>query len=372
MQRLLQALDQTITQSRIPREVPFLRAERAVLYGRLGELLRAREEIASLRALPEAQDSLALSAWLWLAEGLTDYFENFAERARDRVHRAMALASSIRAPRVHALAAAWLAHLDFRAQDDVNMVHHLHLALSTAASGHHSARARACTVAANVLHFAGREDLAQAWYNRARHHATAEGDGAALSSIMYNLAVLRVIDVRLGEWFGVCDDLALRRALLGTESSLFLDRSVGTKALSHHPPMLRAQVLTVYGHHAAALELFDRHLQPAIAEGLGHAECLYEADRARCLLALGQGDAARAAARRATSAFMVATEPEDIAVAQAELGQVLAQLGLADAAQASSRQAHQTFEMLNQRRQRLLSGLAAVDLERYLDRPAPE
>lgn len=367
MQRLLQSLDQTITQSRIPRELPFLRAERAVIYARRGELLLAREEVAALRALPEAQDSAALSAWLWLAEGLTDFFENMAERSRDRVHRAMALASSIRAPRIHALAAAWLAYLDFRVQDDASMAFHLHLALSTAAPDHHSARARACTVTAGVLRFAGRERLAQAWYHRARCHAMADGDGTALSSIMYDLAVMHVIEARLGECFGARDDCAVRRALLCTESSLFLDRSVGARALRHHPPMLRAQMLTVNGDHAAALELFDRHQRPAMAEGLAHAECLFEADRARCLLALGRGDAARAAARRATSAFMTATEPEVIAIAQAGLARVLGQLGLTDAARVTSHQARETFERLGQRRERLLRELSTVDLERYAD-----
>ncbi|HNG82635.1 MAG TPA: hypothetical protein PLW24_24400, partial [Burkholderiaceae bacterium] len=141
--RLLRTLDDAIQQGRIARELPFLRAERSVVLARLGELDQARCEVAALRTLPQTSANGVLNAWLWLAEGLIDLHESYSDRARDRVHRALALARSVRAPRIQALAAAWLAHLDFRAQDDAAAVEHARLALQLAASDHHSARSRA-------------------------------------------------------------------------------------------------------------------------------------------------------------------------------------------------------------------------------------
>jgi hypothetical protein len=366
MDRLLRTLNEAIRQARIARELPFLRAERAALLARFGELEAARQEVTQLRALPETADNGVLHAWLWLAESLIDFHQDLGDRARDRVRRAMALARSVRAPRIQALAAAWLAHMEFRDQQDVAAVEHARQALLLSGPEHHGARARACIVIAGMYQFAGREDLSQPWYALARTHATKEGDGSALTSIAYNLALLRVIAVRLAAVFGTADSLALKRARLGTESSASLDQSVRNRALNHHPPIQRAQILVVYGEHEAALALYDTHLQEAMAQGLKSSECLYEADRALCLLELGRSDAALAAARRADSAFIVATELEEQAVAHAELAEVFDRLGLPDVSRQHQAAAQDCHDRLQQRWNRLLDACEAAQLGQFL------
>lgn len=363
MHRLLSSLDEAIARGRIPREVPFLRAERAVVYARLGELELARREVTALRVLSEAQTSPALNAWLWLAEGLADYYENLNLRARDRVHRAMALAASLKAARVHALAAAWLAHMNFRVHDYAATVQHLSTALQMAEADHHAARSRACIVVAGAYHYAGREDLAQPWYTQARFHAASEGDGAALSSVMYNMAALRVMEVRLTERFGEADELKAKRAMLGTESSRFLDESVRTKALSNHPPIQRALILTAHGEFATALDLYEHHLADALAEGLTGSECLFQADRAWCLLELGRGEAALSAARLAESAFHYATEPEEQAIAHALLSMVFGHLGLRAVARGHVDAAQQMHAVYQSHCRTLLQAIDAAQLE---------
>lgn len=361
--RLLRTLDVAIHQGRIPRELPFLRAERSVVLARLGELDLARKEVAALRAIPQADGNGVLHAWLWLAEGLIDFHENFGARARDRVHRSLALARSVRAPRIQALAAAWLAHLDFRAQDDASAVEHARLALQLASPDHHSARSRACILLAGIYQFAGREDLALPWYNQVRIHATKEGDSASLTSIAYNMAALRVIAVRLTALFGEHDNLAARRARLGTESSMFLDQSVRNRALNHHSPMQQAQILVVHHEFAAALALYDKHLADAMVQGLGSSQCLFEADRAWCLLELGRSDEALAAARTADSAFIGATELEEQTVAHGVLAQVYSRLGLAEQGNRHEQDATATYRQLRERWARLLALCAAAQLE---------
>jgi tetratricopeptide (TPR) repeat protein len=363
MHRLLSSLEEAIAQGRIPREVPFLRAERAVLYARLGELNLARSEVTILRGLSETQTSPVLNAWLWLAEGLADYYENLSLRARDRVHRAMALAGSLKAGRVHALAAAWLAHMNFRVHDYTATVQHLTTALRMAAANHHAARSRACIVAAGAYHYAGREDLAQPWYMQARTHASTEGDGAALSSVMYNMAALRVMEVRLAERFGGADEIKAKRAKLGTESSRFLDQSVRTKALGSHSPMQRALILTAHGEYAEALELYEHYLAEALAEGLTGSECLFQADKAWCLLELGQGDAALVAARLAESAFHYATEPEEQAIAHSLLSMVFGRLGLHEVSLGHAEAAQRMHGVYVSRCNTLLQAMDAAQLE---------
>jgi hypothetical protein len=354
--RLLQTLDEAIAQRRAPRTVLFLRAERAVVLARLGEADRARDEIASLRAGDAVRRYPSLAPWLCLAEGLADFYADLAGRARERVRRALVLARSTRSTRALPLAAAWMAHLDFHARDDASAVTHLVLALDTAQPDHHGARARLCLVLAGMLHYAGAEERAQPWYSQARVHAQAEGDGASLSSIMYNMALLRVVEVRLTAAFGVHHDaVALRRAMLGTESSVFLDRSVSTRALSNHPPMQRAQLLVVSGQLAEALTLYEAHMAQAVAEGLTSCECVFLADQAWCLAALGRGGAALLQARAADSALRAATEPEDRAIAHAMLAQVYTRLGLSEQADPHAVQAHRNHQLYRQRTDALLA-----------------
>lgn len=363
MHRLLDRLERAIAQGRIPREVPFLRAERAVLLVRQGELDSARKELRALRALPDAQTNLALQAWLCLADGLADYFENVGPQSHEHVLRAYTLAVSAKAARIQALAAAWCAHMGFHRHDYAAAIGHVQTALRTAPAEHHSARSRAAVVVGNLYNFAGREDLAQPWYVRARTHAGMEGDGATLSSITYNLTALRVIHVRLADVFGEFDEQAARRAMIGTESSAFLDRSVQALALSSLSSMQRAQILAGNGRFAEALAMYDAELPQALAQGLTQAEGLYRADRAWCLLQLGRGDEALGAARHAATALEWASEVEERAVAHALLARVFGPLGLAEAADHHAGQGLAEWTRYQQRCDAILQMLGTTDLD---------
>jgi tetratricopeptide (TPR) repeat protein len=366
MQRLLERLEYGIANGRIPREIPFLRAERSVLLVRMGEIERARREISSLRALPDAQTNQALNAWLWLAEGLADFFENLGSGARDRVLRAYALATAAKAPRIQALSAAWVAHLDFRAQDHAATLEHLRASLKLAQPDHHSARSRAALVLAGAYQFADREDLAQPRYVRARAEASLEGDGVTLSSITYNMAALRVMQARLAEMFGELDESTTRRAMIGAESSSFLDRSVRTRALGSTSLMQRAQILAASGRHADALSIYEQQLPLALAEGLGFSECLFQADRASCLLHLGRSDEALHFARHADTALAWSTEVEERAITHALLARVFAPLGLAAQATAHAEKSQIELARHRQRCEALLQMLQTAGFESWL------
>lgn len=360
MQRLLERLDYGINNGRIPREIPFLRAERAVLLVRMGDIERARREIGTLRALPDAQTNQALNAWLWLAEGLADFFENLGSGARDRVLRAYALATGAKAPRIQALSAAWVAHLDFHAQDHAATIEHVRACLKLANADHHSARSRAALVLAGAYHFADREDLAQPWYVRARAEASLEGDGITLSSITYNMAALRIMQARLAEMFGELDESTTRRAMIGAESSSFLDRSVRALALGTTSVMQRAQILAASGRHADALSLYEQHIPQALTEGLGFSECLFQADRASCLLHLGRSQEALHVARHAETALAWATEIEERAISHALLARVFAPLGLGEQASAHAEKSQVELARHRQRCEALLQMLQAA------------
>jgi tetratricopeptide (TPR) repeat protein len=224
---------------------------------------------------------------------------------------------------------------------------------------------RACVVVAGVFQGCDREADAQPWYARARSHATLEGDGVTLSSIMYNMTAMRIVNTCLAEQFGTLDRTLAKRALLGAESSTHLDQAVQARALSTLSWMQRAQILCVLGEHAEALRLLERHYDEAISQGLSREEAQLLADRAWCLLQLGRGDEARNMARSAAAAITWATEADGRALAHAQLARTFSGLGLSEEAAAHAQQAQARYAehqaLMTARR----TALDAAQLDRY-------
>ena len=330
--RLLARLDAAIAKTRDPVGNACLRAERAGVLARLGRLDEARRTIEALHARFTLRPQPAVSAWLALAEGLCDHFGDLAPSARDRMRRAYALSGAAELAPLHALAAAWLAHMEYGRNDVVPMAAHLAEALRLAAPDHHAARARACLVAALGYHWAGRLDRAQPWFDRARQHALADGDDATLSALMYDRATGLVAAVRAATAFGDAPavagvDDALREALLCVQSCAAYEAAIGGASLAYLVPLLHAQLLTAAGEAQPALDLFDRWLAPATAGGMRRMKRLLLADIAWCRWRLGDADAARAGLEAALAEQDPACDVDDRAFADARLAQLAQALG---------------------------------------------
>jgi hypothetical protein len=322
MRRRLEALGHAIRQAHDPREILLLGAQRALLLARLGDIPQARKDIQALRRDFRTATDPTLAAWLWLAEGVADYFDNLAPTAREHVARAHALATSAAVPVVQALAAAWQAHLDVAGQQDSALVAHLCEAFSLSDPDHHAARARAALVMAWALHLCSGEAHAQPWYGLARSHAAQEGDGGTLGSVMHNMAALQVIRVRLEALTQPINRQAAQRALLSTESSAFLDLSIHAHTMQTHLHLLRAQILLVLGQTTDALQLYDTHDPAAPRQGLAEVMGLFLADRAWCLCKVGAWAEAQVVAEDAEAALQRVTTDAEAAIGHAQLAQV--------------------------------------------------
>lgn len=334
--RLLAALDAAIKASANPIEAQCLRAERAALLARQGQLERARGAIDELNTqLAWQPNNPLLRGWLALAEGLHGYYSVIGRGAQDTVETAYALAreGGPAARRLHATAAAWLANMAFANDDMPRMAALVREALDVAAPEHRGARARAALVAGYAYHFAGAVERAQRWYEASRRHAIAEGDEAHLSALMHNQAWMRASQARMALLFDAADDgRAVTQALMGAESIGHYDAGIGTASLGSLVPMLRAQVLTAQGRWAEALELFVANFDTALTEGLKRiAPCLL-ADRAWCEWQLGRPERARTLAGAAEQALSEPCDTDDRAMALARLAQVREALGEADVA----------------------------------------
>jgi hypothetical protein len=330
--RLLARLDAELRRALHPVDRACLRAERAAQLARLGQYEAAANEIAALHATFDRQPSVAVSAWLCLAEGCLAYFTSLSSSARDKMQRALALSAAARLPRIQALSAAWLAHMDYVQLDAEATGTHVRLALSLVEPGELAAPARACLVVGMALQYAERNDLAQPWYARARECASLEGDEATLSALVFNMAWHHGNHALQASIFGGEYEARARHAMLGADSTDNIGRWQNIISLDALVPILRAQVHSVQGQHAAALALYQTHWQAARRQGLGRMAANILADIAWCRWCTGDAAGAIQEAAAAAAAVDPGMHADDQAVAHGRLAQLLRAAGQVDRA----------------------------------------
>jgi hypothetical protein len=333
--RLLATLEEAIKKATSPIDAQCLRAERAALLARQGQLERAQSAIGELNAqLAWQPHNTVVRGWVALAEGLHGYYSVIGIGGHEQLELAYKLAqgSGPSGKRLRATTAAWLANLAFGDEEDARMALLIREALDTAAPEHRGALARATLVAGYAYHFGGQSARAQPWYDASRRHAIAEGDEAHLSALMYNQAWARGAQVRMAMSFNAAgpddgDTKAMTQALIGVESVGHYDAGIGTASLGSLVPTLRAQVLTAQGRWAEALDLFEANFEDALAEGLKRTVACLLADRALCEWHQGRADKARALAGAAEQALAEPIDTDDRSLALARLAQVRDALG---------------------------------------------
>lgn len=327
--RLLTQLDDAIDAAKDPLVRDRLRAERAGVLARHGNIGQSRRIVNELRSRTAAVNDSELSVWLLLAEGMADHFESISPRARQRFMRAHGLALSAALPQLQALAAAWLATAEWNKSQWDDAVAYVAEALRLASADSHSAHARACLLVADAYHHAGEVLRAQSWFERGREHANADGDTSMVSVLLYNRASCRVSAVGLAHAFGLAEANEGLRALLEAESTIHFDAGLGTASLKAMVPMLRAQALVVNGRHADALAVFGTYGDAAREQGFGPHMARVLSDQAWCRCQLGEADKAIDLARQALARLEAdAAQPDDRAATLARAASVAAALGL--------------------------------------------
>jgi|GEM_PF-435157 len=361
--RLAQRLDGEIAAvAAMPARCAVLQAQRAILWLRHGRAVEAREELDRLQARALVHPRVELAAWLHLAEGLTAYFSAFGGGARERVGRARVMANAAGLASLTALCDAWLALMAFVDRDIERLVTHAtaalagaadhgagaaHAASGAAGAAHAASNAAACRVASALgmaWDLARDEAAASAWYAFGRRAASADGDDAGLAALLYNQMQMRALRIRHAALAGEPGEAPA--VLLGVDSIGHFDDAVGGSPRADLTPLLRAQLLTVQGDHAAAAALLEAHLPEAVAAGLARTGGSLLADLAWCWANTGELVRARALADQA-AVEVLAEDPahcdlDERAALHARLAQVYARLnegGLsaqhADAAQAA-------------------------------------
>ena len=323
--RLLQRLDAAIAASPPSGRLGTLTVQRALLLARHGEMARAGEQLLQAQGLALRYPQPELGAWLHFAAGLFSYYTDFSSAAQPRIARAQVIARQAKLPALDAICSAWLAMLAYLDNDIAVAVGHASHCDRLAAPDDHGARYRLCTTLGLAHHLAGPSSSAQGWYAAARGHALADGDDAALSALMFNMAQLRMVQARH-------DSLSNRASgskglLLGADSIAHYDAAVGGSVMPGLTAILRAQILTVEGDFAAAMTLFENHLPAELVAGLARYGCSLLADLAWCRVNQGQPELALLQALEAEAELDPQGDLDDRAVTFSRLAQIHARLG---------------------------------------------
>ena len=302
------------------------RAQWAGAAARLGKLNEARSVIAELRSRNSAY-SPELTAWIFLAEGMTHHFESLSSSAMDRFKRAYGLAVAFGNAEIRSMAAAWMGASEFLVAEYESAARHALEAMQHASEHMPLAQARAHLVLATCFDGAAAVELASAHYARARQFAIEARDISMQSIVLYNVAAFHVSRLSVDDAFGdpVAEELGV--AQLEVSSIGNLDSGLGLGSLKAMVPLLRAQLYVIGKQWSEAEALYDQFTTEAATHGLARHAPRYLAERAQCQAMLGRRDDALCLVDEAVDQLVGRIDPDDGAACHARLSLCLSSLG---------------------------------------------
>lgn len=324
--RLLKRLDAEIAAATGPTQPAVLKAQKALLLARHGQMAAAREQLTALHLQSFQHPHPELGAWLHFAEGLMSYYTDFSSAAKEKISHARVIASGSGLKTLDALCSAWLAQLAYVQHELDAMLSHAQACDQVAGAQDHAARYRLCTVMGLAFDFAAQQEAAKLWYAKARAHAQADGDDASISALMYNVAEMRAAQLRREAVWSDANGQG-QGLLLGADSIKHYDAAVGGSVKPDLTPVLRAQILVVEGEFAQALALYEAHLPQTVSAGLARLSGSLLADMAWCRVHLGQTEQALRQAQEAELESGAPSDVDDRAIAHSRLAQVYRALG---------------------------------------------
>ena len=283
-----------------------------------------------------------VASWLMLSEGILHSCQFNVPAAYDRMMRAHVLAVGFGNTKAIPSCAAWMAALEFDAGRYDKMVEHLDQAFTLADPEDHQARSRAALTFAEACHVSGGYALARPWYEECRRHATSEGDEATLGAMLFNVALFRLVTIRLAGAFGERSESEVLRASLEATGSVSFDLMTGNTNQEPLRWVLQSIQQLVEGKYETALATCERLDVPNTISA--HILVVSFADRAWCLLNLGRLDEAKCLAEEVVARFDTLSDTDDQAYALARLAQIAEACGLTDEAHTRWAQAQEAYK----------------------------
>ncbi|EHR73098.1 hypothetical protein BurJ1DRAFT_4299 [Burkholderiales bacterium JOSHI_001] len=314
--RLLQSLDQQLQQCTDRTERSRLISRRAIHLARLNQLDEAKGEISKLRMELGTELDAGSGAWILLADGIISFFDFDIEKSFDRLRRSLGIGKSAGIISIVPLSSAWMAHIYFHKGDYESTVQNLQYSIGFSEVDDYPSRCRTAMVASNFHGFANQPDNARKWSNKARIHATAEGDEASLAALLFNITIYRVNEFRIASAFDLPLPSDYQSLLLELKSSLAFDELADGVALPRGPSILRAHTLVIEREFPEAVAMLRQGLSSGVVT---FNRATVEADLAFALANIGEMEAAKEILSQARESISAAFDPDDLAFACARI-----------------------------------------------------
>jgi len=305
-----------------------------------------------------------VASWLMLAEGILHFCRLNMVSAYDRIQRAYGLAIALKTESAIPSCAAWLALIELNARDHQKMIVHINEALTLSSATDHQARGRATLVVATALQLAGDFEHSRPWYEKARFHATSEGDEATVGAIIYNMAILRMIDIRLADAFDMNIESNIERAKAEAAGSGSFDFMTENSTQEPWRLLLKGQKYLLTGEFEEAL----KYLEPISTYGVTDPKSLPISilDRSWCMLKLGRLVESASLRLQAESMLVSVFDAEDRAYFLGRLSQLCRLHGEHERGQKFHELAIDSLAQYRKYQQELLDCLTHVTaIERY-------
>ena len=246
MSRLLRYLSDELSKASGPKETLHLRTRLAIHLFRSGEVIAAAQEVSEMRRLAGAGMMAESTARANLVEGVAAICVDNYPLAADKFRRATVLIGTS-VPQVARWVDSWLAHLELNL-GRVEMVRpYAEVLIANCPGTEHWVLSRIGSTMASGLHFGNRFDLARPWYEFARQHAVDEGDDLTIDANLYNVAALRIHNLRLSEIASAVDGVELIRAEMELRSSFNYDSAKAPKSFRWAIPLIEMQLNLLLG-----------------------------------------------------------------------------------------------------------------------------
>ena len=255
MSQLLLRIDERLLVETDPTQRAELIARQAGYMARVGRFAEARAKIVELRQVFADGRSGRVTAFIMLAEGLVQHYEQLGSSAADRIARAQLLGQAMRDREVVAITSAWRAHLEFEESKFELAARSIRLALQNAESDDHATHARCAIVLFNAFALCGKRKASQYWFLSGRDHALKLGDQASVDALLHSKAVFGVAWLRSQSCKGNIDAALMTTARAEISSARNLQNLTRVAAHANYINLCDARLQIMEGNFQSAKDL---------------------------------------------------------------------------------------------------------------------
>ncbi len=252
----------------------------------------ARLVIDDLRRTYNDGRSGRVTAWIMIAEGITQIYEDLSPDAMDRIKRAQVLGIGMGYPTMIALASAWKAHVEFELGDYPAMLRSLELAIQNCDESNLDATTRLALVMCNAFMICGNRAQAQKWFMRARESAAKNGDQLSIEVLLYNRAAFLTTHARAENCIQLVSAENLRPIRMEIESARNFQRLTKLEVLPNHLELWDARLQILEGTYLPAIRKLQAARESSYFAEHNFSRAYIDLEVAYCQFRMGETDAA--------------------------------------------------------------------------------